>query len=181
MIRLPRPIRRFLRAEDAAISVEAAIMMPVLVVFAVASYAYFEAFRRSATLAKASYAMSDAVSRQEGDITPEFLEGLHDIFAFVTGSEGDFSLRISQLVKEDGGLKVAWSYATGDGEALTQETLQLHLERIPALQANDRIIAFEASALYAPAFNIGLPIQRAHTIVATPARKSNSALSEPAT
>ncbi|MEM7641968.1 MAG: hypothetical protein AAF366_05520 [Pseudomonadota bacterium] len=163
-------LRRFLRAEDAAVSVEAAIMMPVLIVFAVASYTYFESYRRGATLTKTAYAMTDVISRLDDPLTPRFIAGIEDMFEFVTGTDDDLLIRITQLRHEDGVLKLRWSHTNTGQDQLTQETLLLHLDHIPSLRPNEHLFVFEASALHMPAFNIGLPIRRAHAIVPSKTR-----------
>ncbi|MEM8850317.1 MAG: hypothetical protein AAGE03_09810 [Pseudomonadota bacterium] len=167
---LPDSIRRFLRAEDAAVSVEAAIMMPILIIFAVASYTYFESYRQGATLTKASYAMADVLSRLETPLTPQFMTGLEDMFVFVTGSDDELFIRVSQLRHEDGILKVKWSETNTGEDKLTQQIMQLHLDHIPSLRPDEHMFVFEASALHTPAFNIGLPVRRAHAIVPSKTR-----------
>ncbi|MEM8823044.1 MAG: hypothetical protein AAGF30_05475 [Pseudomonadota bacterium] len=177
MIRTPNTLRHFLRNETAAVSVEAAIMMPVLMIFCLVIYTYFDSYRKGLGLTKASYALSDVISRQDL-ITPEFIDGLHDIFDFIAAADGDSFIRVTQLRHQGGEVQVIWSYATGanDVEALTQATLQAYLDHIPTMRPAEHMVALEASAVYAPAFNIGLPVRRSYSMIASRQRGGTKAI-----
>lgn len=165
------PIRRFLRAEDAAISVESAIMMPILMIFCLSAYTYFDAYRKGLVLEKATYAVSDMLSRQETEVVDlAYLNGLQDIFEFITGTENASFIRVTQLVHNNGEIQVEKSLATNGEPGLTQTTLQAHLDSIPTTRPGRSVVAVEVAATYAPAFNIGLPVRRAHKMVVSPPR-----------
>ncbi|UWQ17498.1 TadE/TadG family type IV pilus assembly protein [Jannaschia sp. M317] len=149
-------IAAFLHDEDAAISVEAAIILPVLGIFYVAAFSYFDAYRREAVMTKATYMVSDMLSREEGTITPIDLEGLQDVFEFVTFSEGNTWMRFTEVRRESDEIRVMWSYATDGNPLQTNATINAHLRNIPVLQDNERTVVVESFTNYEPPFNVNL-------------------------
>src|SRR6056297_3345955 len=94
--RLARPltsIARFLKREDGAVAIEAAVILPLLGFAYVAGFAYFDNYRREVLLTKATYTVADILSRETGVVTANDFEGMQDIFEFLTFSEGQTRLR----------------------------------------------------------------------------------------
>lgn len=76
-------LTRFRRSEDGLLSVEAALCFPLLFTGLIISYSYFTAFEAKGRANKAAYTLSDYVTRQTEAVTPDFIEGLADIYAFL--------------------------------------------------------------------------------------------------
>jgi hypothetical protein len=171
-------LARFLRSEHGAISVEAAILLPVLILFYLATYTFFDAYRREATMTKASYAVSDLISRRT-IASPAFLEGLHDVLGFATGFEDETWLRVTIVERDGGTIRVGTSYATGGHPALDRASLSPHLHRLPPMEDGEVLTLLEVVAEHAPAFDIGLPPRRTHTMIATPQRQGGQLAWDP--
>ncbi|MGB3408407.1 MAG: hypothetical protein WBA67_13035 [Jannaschia sp.] len=150
------PFAAFLRDDRAALSIEAAIMLPLLAVLYVTGFGYFDAYRREAVLTKATYTMGDLLSREEGTITPFDLEGLQDVFEFLTFSEGDTWLRTTEVRRTGDSVAVTWSYATDGNQVMTTARLQGYLNQIPSLADGERVVLTESFTDFEPVFNIGL-------------------------
>ncbi|WP_371154736.1 TadE/TadG family type IV pilus assembly protein [Jannaschia sp. 2305UL9-9] len=156
MFNVPAPLVRFLRAETAAMSIEAAIMLPIMMIMYIGAFSYFDAYRREAVITKATYAIGDLLSREEGTVTAVDFEGLHDLYETITFSEGATRLRFSEIRRVSGSLEVVWSYGTDGSTQLTTATLGSVAAQVPTLLDNERIVVVESFNDYEPAFNVGL-------------------------
>ncbi len=166
----PRPTRLldFARDERGVLTIEAVIMLPVLIFLFVAGFAYFDAYRREAQIDRASYAVSDLLSRREDVLDPTDLEGLQDLFEALTRSAPNATyMRFSELHRTPAGIAVVWSYATDDQLALTTPRAQGLLRRIPTLAAGERVTLVESFSIEEPFFAVGLRDRIVTTAVPT--------------
>ena len=147
---------RFIVEDRAALSIEAAIMLPLLVAIYVAGYQFFDQYRRETQMTKASFAVADMLSRQSGFVTPHDLNGLEGIYETMTASVGDSFMRFTELRRRADGLDILFSYATDGQPAMTQALLQGFMNRIPRLDLNARVTLVEAYTYDEPVFNVGL-------------------------
>lgn len=154
--RLHEVLRRFIREDRASLSIEAAIMLPILVAFYVAGYQYFDQYRREAHMTKASYAVADMLSRRLGIVTPNDLNGLEGVYETLTYSVDSSYMRFTEVRRSGEELEVIWSYATDGQPAMTQDRLQGYLNQIPRLDPNERVTLVEAYTYDDPYFNVGL-------------------------
>ncbi|WP_369022826.1 TadE/TadG family type IV pilus assembly protein [Rhodovulum iodosum] len=164
-------LSRFSRDTKGSVTVEAVIILPLLVWWFVASYAYFDAFNERNVNLKAAYALSDLLSREMGTVDADYMEGLDDVFQYMTGSsDGDSYIRVSLLRcsancgADDTGrvLFADWSYATGAIEGYSTDTndsdnLESRVgDQIPIMPAGDRVIVVETFMDYESPFTGGL-------------------------
>lgn len=155
--RLARASRRFAACERAALSIEAAIMLPVLVFLYAAGFTWFDAYRRESEIFKASYAVADVLSRQSVLVMPEDLEGLQGVFeALVASAPGDAYMRFSELRRSASGVEVVWSYATDGQPKLTAARAQGLLRQVPTMVEDERVTLVESYTADRPAFRVGL-------------------------
>lgn len=152
-------LTRFRRSEDGLLSVEAALCFPLLFTGLIISYSYFTAFEAKGRANKAAYTLSDYVTRQTEAVTPDFIEGLADIYAFLN-NDGDVSIRVSSVqwteVKNEGEYKLVWSDAHGNLEALTDETLSKIEARLPIMSKGAEVIVVETMRHWNAPFLVGL-------------------------
>lgn len=149
--------RRFRAEERAALSIEAAILLPVLAFLYAGGFTWFDAYRRESQVFKASYAVADLLSRRTDLVTPTDLEGLQGVFETLVASQaGNAYMRFSELRRTAGGIEVVWSYATDDQPALTTARAQGLLRRVPTLVEGERVTVVESYVADRPRFNVGL-------------------------
>ena len=154
---LPALVRRFRRDEAAAMSIEAAIILPVLIFLYAAGFVWFDAYRRESQIFKASYAVADLLSRRSDLVSPADLDGLQGVFeTLVASAPGAAYMRFSELRRTAGGVEVVWSYATDDQPALTTARLQGLLRRVPTLVEGERVTLVESYVIDTPFFAVGL-------------------------
>lgn len=154
----PRWLRRWLADTRGAIVVEAVIVLPALIMAFLALLVFYDAFRMQKVNVSASYTLSDLVSRSVDPVTPSYMEGLHDIYDYITRSNHPTSLRISSVywnVNADE-YQVVWSYATRGGTPLSNERLNAAADRLPVIPRSDTVILMEANMHYSPPMTAGL-------------------------
>lgn len=152
----PPALTRFARSERASLSIEAAIMLPILVVLFVVGYQFFDQYRREAQMTKASFAVADALSRRPNAVTIDELNGLERVYEYLTYSEGNSYMRFTEVRRDGDGMEIVFSYATDGQAAMTDERLAGFLRQIPRLDDNQRITLIEAYTYDAPVFSVGL-------------------------
>ena len=163
-------VSRFARDERAALSVEAAVMLPLLAALYVAGIVWFDALRREAAITRASYVVGDLLSRRTGTVTVTDIEGLKAVFETMTGTQNRTWIRVTELIRCTDGLRVAWTHATDDKPVMTQNRLSGHLSQVPALSEGERIVITESFSDYDPVFNVGLDKRLAATFTPTRTR-----------
>lgn len=152
-------LRRFAADERAAVSIEAAILLPTLVFFYISAFIFFDAFRVYATSVKATYAVADVLSRQTTFVFASDIEGLNSIFQHLTRNRDGSDMRVSQVHQSNDGLEVEWSYGTGAQTILRDQDLPGIDDRIPEIALGERVIIVETRLPYRPIFDVGISEQ----------------------
>ena len=165
---LPRALRRFARAERASLSIEAAIMLPLLVFLYAAGFTWFDAYRRDSHTFKATYAIADVLSRRTDLVTPAELDGLQGVFeALVGAAPAAAFMRFSELHRSPAGVEVVWSYATDGQPALSTARLQGLLRQVPTLVPGERVTLVETHLIDRPILRVGLGERRVINAIPT--------------
>ncbi|MHC0054907.1 TadE/TadG family type IV pilus assembly protein [Actibacterium sp. D379-3] len=171
-----RALTRFATEEDASLIAEAVIILPVLTWWYVGSLAFFQAYEARNINLKAAYTVSDMISREDSGVDAAYIEGLQDVFAYLTlGNGTDPAIRVT-LVRctsncdvDDGSrvLELDWSYGAGGKGALINANMSAYLDRIPLMPLGDRVILLETFVTYTPPFNVGLNVSDFQNLVVT--------------
>ena len=152
-------IRRFIRSEDASVAIEAVIIMPILAWVFVASFVFFDAFRVYNTSIKATYAVADVLSRRTSQISSTDIEGLADVFQFLTRNTAGSSIRVTQITRQAGGYRIDWSHGTDGMTYIRASDFPDFIDRIPIMAFGDRLLLIETFLPHRPAFSAGLSDQ----------------------
>ena len=175
-VRLPVTLHRFLGEERAAIAIETAILLPFLAFFYVTTFVYYDAYRRHGLLMKGGYVVGDMISRED-EIDADDLDGLRDVFAYISSTGEESWLRVTEVAAdEDGNYFVEWSEATGGNLRMRDTYLDRIRYRLPPLAPFDRTLVVESFTRYQPAFNVGLPQRLLKTFNSTRSRYSDRLL-----
>jgi len=162
---------RFGRDTEGQLSIEACLMIPLIMWIYVATFTYFETFRADSTNVKAAYAVGDMLSRETEAVGEQYLEGMNTIFAHMTYSRFPTWLRVTSVSFDsiDDKLVLNWSHATGGKTALTAETLAEIVASVPKLNGGDSVIVVETYMRYEPGFRVGLdPFTFRNVVVTRP-------------
>lgn len=152
-------LRGFGRDTDAMLSVEAAIMVPLLVFFLATLYTIFDIFRYDATNSKAAYTIGDLLSRETEPVDQAFIDGMKDIFDYMTlANPSSTWLRVS-VVRYDGDdeeFKLVWSEGSTGVVSLTPETMDVVEHHIPEMAEEDTVIVVETFMPYVMPMPVGM-------------------------
>lgn len=153
-------IRRFWRDERAAIAMETAIITPVLAWCYISSFVFFDAFRSYNSSIKATYAISDVISRQTMTLRRSDIDGYATLVDGLVRNTGGIRLRVSQIVydAETDSHCVEWSAATNGEAALFTSNLVDMGDLLPDMVDAERLILVQSFIPYRPAFNMGIDL-----------------------
>jgi hypothetical protein len=164
----PSP-RHFLKDESGVLLAEALIMLPILIWGFIALVVYWDLFRVLNVAQKASYSISDLMSRQEV-VTEAFVAGQQNVLEFLTpGAEGS-RMRITSMQLEEGFDDPANPLFDGNDDfclifsrssdatipAYQQSELKDLAERIPDMNDTESVIVVETWVDYSPDFDTGV-------------------------
>ena len=156
---LRRPLRRFLREDRGSVVAEAVIVLPVFLWAYLALFTYWDAFRSLNTVQKASYTVSDMVSRENLGISTAYVDGLDRMMEYLVDDGQNVSMRLTSVTwsATNNRFEVHWSRSPGNAMIpLTTTTLQPLASKIPNMAAGDYVVILEVSVPYAPTFSIGM-------------------------
>ncbi len=154
-------IRRFLTDETAAGVLEAVIVLPLLVWTYLAMFVYWDAFSTRNTVQKATYTVSDMISREMNPMSQAYLNGLLRVLDYLVDENQTITLRVSSVTWNETRARneILWSYAPqGLMPVLTTALIQgdAFRNRIPQMADSDTAIIVETAIGYDPAFDVGL-------------------------
>jgi Flp pilus assembly protein TadG len=153
-------LRRFAQDESAFISIEAIIVMPLLIWVFMALFVYWDAFRAENTSVKASYVLADMISRENAAVNTAYINGMHQVFRYMVNTPEQTWIRVSsvQFRASDNSYQVLWSRTTNAtrAPAHTTATMALHRPRLPLLANSDTMIVLETWRRFSPPFQVGL-------------------------
>ncbi len=152
---VPMSFKRFKRDEDGLVSVEFAIYAPlVLLIFAVI-FTFFEAFRQESVNLKATYTVSDLISRETRELNEEYMDSMHKMAGLLVRPGSDLSLRVT-IVRWDAEEEryfVDWSKVRGDRYLERDDgSLTSVAARLPTLPDQERVILVETYNVVQPPF-----------------------------
>ena len=177
-------LRAFLHDTSGSYSVEAVLVIPMLVWAALATLTFVDGYRTQTMNLRVTYSIADLLSRQEDPIGPDFVDGLGRLHDYLSGNEHPTHLRVtvircnehSEVAADDGcdspddERLLVWSdVSDGGAEPITQDTLETVIDAIPRLAFADSAILVETWLDYSPPFDVGLDARRfEHRIVVSP-------------
>ncbi len=153
-----RQLARSLRGNNqGSIAVEGLIMLPILIWCFAGAHIFFEAFRVQSNNLRAAYTITDALTRENGYVTPEYLDSVYDLQSFLTPDGEGSQLRIS-VVRYNAGddsYSIRWSQGRSV-QPMTDAELQNLQPHLP-IRADDEIaILVESWIDWTPGFEVGL-------------------------
>lgn len=145
-------LRRFTKRSDGGLSVEAVIILPLMLLGFGLTATYYDAFRARTANLKAAYTVGDLLSRQKEPVDQDFIDGLADVFDYLTDDTEASWIRVSVVswsVSEDK-LLLKWSKVAGTNpeDEMDQADLDNMLDRIPVMADGDTIILVETHMDY---------------------------------
>ncbi|MEM8730704.1 MAG: pilus assembly protein [Pseudomonadota bacterium] len=166
---LKTAIARFGQDTRGVVSLEFALMMPLLFWTFAASYVYFDGYRLSSTNLKAAYTVSDLLSRETEVIDDTYVETLVELVKFLTRPDNEIDIRLTLVHWNDANDRyyVDWSVSRGLGDEINDGTISEYMEHLPVLSDGDRVIMMETRGYYYPDFDIGMKKKELYNVVVT--------------
>ena len=169
-LRLRPRLGRFGRDETGSVVAEAVIVLPMFLWAYIALFVYWDAFRSMNTVQKASFTISDMISREKQGIDSGYIEGMGDVLEYLIDENQDARVRVTSVTWSDTNnqFEVYWS-ASPDSilTPLTTASLQDYVYEIPTMSAGDNAIIVEVNVDFQPTFDIGMPDQTFHQFIVT--------------
>ncbi|KMW57997.1 ABC-type dipeptide transport system, periplasmic component [Candidatus Rhodobacter oscarellae] len=152
-------ILRFARDERASLTVEAILVLPLLLWGYFGMFVLFDGYRALSNNIRASYTISDLLSRELEPVNEDYINGLNDIQDVLTQSPHRTVLRVTVVAYEQslGGHQLVWSNATEGKEDITEATLQDKIVGfLPVMSNGETLIVVETWMAFVPFLDITL-------------------------
>lgn len=160
MMKTPNFIRRFLRDEDASITIEAVMILPLLLWGYFGMFVLYDGYRAASSNIRASYTISDMLSREDQTVvTQAYVDGLNDIQDVLTQSPHRTVLRVTAVEFFNGQFSINnnCSFSTAGKTAVTDATLTTEiLPYLPTMGSGDVLLVVETWMAFVPFMNITL-------------------------
>jgi len=152
-------LKGFRKDSSGTITVEFAIIIPMLFWGYASGFVFFDGFRQSTINLRAAYTIGDMVSRETDVLTPAYIDSMHNMAQLLTRTEAPMSLRITVIRWDaaDQQFYLDWSQARGDVGSMTQANLVDMAELLPTMPDQERVILVETWNTWEPVINVGLP------------------------
>lgn len=163
-------LRRFGSDEDGLVMTEFLILLPLLIWAFIALFIFWDAFRTINQAQKASYAVSDLISRQRGDVPLSFINGMDDVMAMLAPSASDPRLRVTSVEWDPDNDRHWVLFSRSPGNRMAQlATADMRNLRpsIPAMADHDSVIIVQTEVDYHPIFDVGINSGTFHNFVVT--------------
>lgn len=152
-------LRRFLKNDGGSVIAEGVLVLPALLWALLALYVFWDSYRAINTVQKASYTISDMISRRRDEVDPAFITGLRDVMDYLLDPDQSARVRVTSLTwdQTDNRYEVLWSCSPDS--ALAQRTtasLIAVTNRLPIMSNGDSVVLVESEVDYVPAFDMGL-------------------------
>lgn len=158
LARLRRALACFRRDESGSATVEAMIMVPMLLWFYFGTLVFFQAFHAQAVNGKTAYTIGDLLSRETDYVTPGFISGLFALQGVLLDTTAPRALRITVFAydADDDRYVVRWSRPSGSIPALTTADLANMRDILPVMPDGEIAILTHSRVDFVPPQDVGL-------------------------
>lgn len=155
---LHRRAAAFRTDETGSVTVETVIMIPLLLWAFIAIYVFFDVFRVQAINVKASYTIGDALSRETGYVTSNYLSGLSGLQGTLlnTSETRDLQITVYSYNTTRDRYEVRWSQGIGRLPELTTQTLNEIDHILPIMPGGEVAILTRSRVDYHPIYDVGI-------------------------
>lgn len=159
MKNLKHHIARFRSDDDGSLTIEAALILPLLFWTYVGCYTYFDAFRQKSEIVRSSYSIADMLSRETNAVDQSYINGLNTAYDLLTTTGSGTEIRVTVVIydEDDDEFDLGWSSVAGARNPLTKADLN-SLEwtsKIPLMADTDSAVIVETWSNFDPVFGWG--------------------------
>lgn len=166
-------VRLIRSSERGSFSVEAVLMMPLLLWAYMGMYTFFEGLRESNINLKAAYTIGDLLSRETDLVDMNYLNGMNEVYAWLSRSQEPVAIRVSVVRYDEANDRHVnvWSRGVAGKPDLVQDDVDLLITpHVPIMADADTAIIVETWATFHPIMDIGLTDTDIHNIIVTSPR-----------
>jgi len=156
--------RNFRISEHGGLTVEAVLIIPIVVWALTATFVFWDAFKTINISQKATYTIADTLSRETSAIDTDYMTASHELYDYLMGGAGNNALRVSVIgmsqdpITFQKSMTLEWSQGVGGVSGYTD--LSVLKDRVPDMAPGDQLIVVESEQEWAPAFAVGLASYR---------------------
>jgi Flp pilus assembly protein TadG len=157
-------------------TMEFMVMLPILLMWFAGLFVFFDAFQSWMKTLKASYTVSDILTRQTV-VDDAYIDTLDGVFDSISQSRdgAETFMRVSQVKNSDGTLEMMWTHATVEGQILVDATIDDVSPHVPTLMNNEYVIVFQTYRPFNPLFDwVGLSETVFENVITSPLRFTSS-------
>lgn len=151
-------LKAFAADTRGSVSVEFVLVMPALFWVFMMSYVYFDGYRQSSLNLKATYTISDLISRETQTLNTEYVDSMYELMKVLIRSDSPVQMRITVIRwdEDDNRYYVDWSTNRGYALNLSNDTIADLKSKLPLMPDNERVILVETINTYVPPFEVGM-------------------------
>ncbi|MEM6477423.1 MAG: hypothetical protein AAF647_00105, partial [Pseudomonadota bacterium] len=157
----------FKRDERGVASIEGIILIPLLFWAFIGTFVIFHAFKTQTEGLRATYAIADAISREDGEVDSTYFNSIYDLAKFMTDGAPGLAQRytiVCQSPKEADKLRVAWSIVRFPPQPANQPlppefvplnstSINTEKDRLPTIPVGDQLILVETFLPFTPVWS----------------------------
>jgi|UPI00067CA6A4 Flp pilus assembly protein TadG len=150
------PLRRFARDTKGSVVLEAIIAVPLLVSVYLMLFVFWDAYRSINTVQKASYTISDMISRAPADLPESYITGMRTTMNFMLPGDQTAQIRVTSFVWSGVRSRYEVLFSRSPGNALprlTTATIAGYVNRLPIMVDGEAAVLVETVVPYTPPLN----------------------------
>lgn len=143
-----RLCRRFARSETGAINLEYMLWFPLFMFWILGFTTLFDGYARRNEAAKAAYALTDILSREQ-EVSCDSLDNYHLLLAALTPTAvGDRMLRVSSIKFDGTDYSIAWTQPYNTVDLTLEELEEMPIVPLDTISTGQSLLLVELEATY---------------------------------
>ena len=167
---LQRAIGRFFRHEDGSFVVESVLVLPMLFWAHLGLFAYWNVYATTNTVQKATYTISDLITRQQVSVDDAYLNGLRNVMSYLVESPTTPKILVTSFrySQANSRYEVIWSRSPSNAMSVLNNASLVSLrDRLPLMSDGDSAVLVETEVGFAPLLEFGITMNKIEQFVVT--------------
>ncbi|WP_208348445.1 TadE/TadG family type IV pilus assembly protein [Pseudaestuariivita rosea] len=158
---MKKTIRSFWKDTSGAITIEAVLAVPLLIWTYLAMIVFWDAYKNELVISKATYTAADVISRHQSDFDQAYLDGLNDVFAWLSYTGEPTGLRVTwvkqEVVDAAGNTERVFIRSEASGTLTGYSGIEDVEPLLPSMGTGERLAIVETEMKFTPIANFALP------------------------